>query len=65
MEQDEKNGACNLSWKEELKPHGVWAGLGEQPAPSTPVILIYWHLALTRCFLICHRVCEVTIVLIL
>lgn len=43
----------------------MWAGLGEQPAPSTPVILLYWHLALTRCFLIHHRICEVTIVLIL
>ena len=39
--------------------------MGEQPAPSTPVIPLYWHLALTRCFLIHHRICEVTIVLIL
>lgn len=39
--------------------------MGEQPAPSTPVIPLCWHLALTRCFLIHHRICEVTVVLIL
>lgn len=39
--------------------------MGEKPAPSTPVIPLCWHLALTRCFLIHHRICEVTVVLIL
>lgn len=55
--QDEKNGACNLSWKRGSaeKPHAVGVGrLGGSQHP--PLLFSSIGSALTRCFLICHRV---------